>query len=117
MIASLEAGIWDEQQLQNLIDELDYRPETILPHYIGLSTYVGFLCTKIRRPELARRILYATLTWELGSDRDTAEIELSISDIAQVERLLGRERSPEQIRAEALDRSYRNVRSAFRIVP
>ena len=106
MIPVLEAGVWDEQQMVNLIDALDNRPDTILPHCIGLSSYVAFLCTKIDRADLASRILYATLTWELANNRATDDIALSIKNIEQVEELLGHPRSPDLIRRTALDRSY-----------
>lgn len=106
MIPVLEAGFCDEQQMINLIDALENRPDTILPHAIGLSSYVAFLCTKIDGAHLARRILYATLTWELANGRAPDDITLSIKDIGQVEKLLGHSRTPEQIRRTALERSY-----------
>jgi hypothetical protein len=92
MIMALEAGMWDELQLRRLIDELDERPDTILPHSIGLSNYVVFLCTKVHRPELARRILYATLNWDMTHGAKAEDIELSIRNITHVEKLLGRQR-------------------------
>ena len=106
MIPVLEAGVWDEQQMVNRIDALDNRPDTILPHCVGLSSYVAFLCTKIDRADLARRILYATLTWELANNGAPDDIAVSIRNIEQVEELLGHSRSPELIRRTALDRSY-----------
>ena len=100
--------MWDELQLRRLIDELDERPDTILPHSIGLSNYVVFLCTKVHRPELARRILYATLNWDMMHGAKAEDIELSIRNITHVEKLLAGN-DPEHIQQEVLNRSSRNV--------
>lgn len=106
MITQLEMEMWDNQQMQNLFDVLENQPDEILPQYIGLSSYVAFLCTKIDRSTFARRILYATLHWELSADREAAKVETTINNIEHVEKLLGQEHSREQIRQLALDRSY-----------
>ncbi len=108
MIPLLEAGFWDESRLRKLIEELDNRPDAILPRARELTSYVAFLCTKMDRAEPARRILYATLAWELAHRAAPADIAVSIDNVAQVEKLLGRERSLQDIRRAALDRSYKN---------
>jgi hypothetical protein len=111
MIPELEAGVWDEQQLQNLIDDLDNRPDAILPRYVGLCQYVAFLCTKIDRAALGRRILYADLHWELTRTDAVPDVATTIANIQSVEELLGEKRSAEQIRQAALDGSYRSNKS------
>lgn len=106
MISQLEMGMWDNQQIQNLFDVLESQPDAILPQYVGLSSYVAFLCMKIDRSAFSRRILYATLHWQISTDQEPAKVETTIENIQHVEKIMGQEHSPEQIRQQALDRSY-----------
>jgi hypothetical protein len=46
------------------------------------------------------------LRWQIATDPQSAEIKTAIENIQHVEKLLGQERSVEQIRQLALDRSY-----------
>jgi hypothetical protein len=115
MIPVLESGFCDDRQMQRLVDDLDSRPETILPHSVGLCQYVAFLCAKIGRATLARRILYANLHWELTASPVPADVATTISNIRSVDEILGDAFSDEQIRRRALDRSYRDQDEATRI--
>jgi len=47
----LEMGMWDNQQVQALLDTLDSEPSALLPHAMNLVAWAAFLLTSERALE------------------------------------------------------------------
>jgi len=70
----LEMGMWDNQQVQALLDTLDSEPSVLLPHAMNLVAWAAFLLTKVGRDPFALRILLACLAWSMRRDWRTRKV-------------------------------------------
>lgn len=102
----LELGMHENRLVQTLVDTLDSEPEALLPHAIGLVSYVSFLLTKVDRDAFAQRVLLACLAWAIESEQEEEQGPTLIENISYILRKNGLNLDAEEIRRRAIERDY-----------
>jgi len=102
----LEMGMWDNQQVQALLDTLDSEPSALLPHAMNLVAWAAFLLTKVGRDPFALRILLTCLAWSIENGLENEEGPALIKNIQHVLKRSGADLDAGEIRRRAIERDY-----------